>query len=66
MAKLIEMITPTWIADKDDEYMPIYDPSKDGERIRLVRCKDCKKLPICCIRRDNNPEWFCAEGELKD
>ena len=77
MAKLIEYITPTWIREKEDECIPIYDPTIDGERIELVRCKDCKYQHwvnaetgniVCKIggRGANPPDWFCADGKKKD
>lgn len=31
----------------------------------LIRCKDCDKVEICCIRRTDNPEWFCADAEKR-
>lgn len=35
-------------------------------RQTIVRCKDCKREEICCIRRTNDPNWFCADGKRKD
>lgn len=32
----------------------------------LVRCKDCVKRRLCCIRRTDDPEWFCGDGERED
>jgi hypothetical protein len=32
----------------------------------LVRCKDCIKVDICCRRKTDNPNWFCADGERKE
>lgn len=71
MAKLVEYITPTWIPEKEGECIPIYDSSIDGERIELVRCKDCKwadprdgvceHLPGAIA----SPDWFCADGERR-
>lgn len=29
----------------------------------LIRCKDCVKRGLCCIRRTDDPEWFCGDGE---
>lgn len=34
------------------------------ERPEIVRCKDCAKSRICCIRRADDPDWFCADGEV--
>ena len=31
----------------------------------VVRCNDCRKSELCCIRRTNDPEWFCGSGERK-
>lgn len=31
----------------------------------IVHCKDCIKEECCCIRRTDNPNWFCADGEQK-
>lgn len=76
MAKLVEFITPTWIREKEDKCIPIYDPSIDGERIELVRCKDCKYgrtavsayADMYCERlgRCVTADWFCADGEKKE
>lgn len=78
MPKLVEYITPTWIPEKEGECIPIYDPAIDGERIELVRCKDCihrgksEKCVLAAISEekdyplfmlDNRGEWFCADGE---
>ena len=56
------------------------EPVKDDETICLwgwevkvllgmisnvIRCKDCRKVELCCIRRTDNPEWFCGSGERK-
>lgn len=46
------------------EFVENDEPLK--EQPHIVRCRDCKKLEICCIRREDNPDWFCAEGERKD
>ena len=35
-------------------------------RQTIVRCKDCKREEVCCIRRTNDPNWFCADGKRKD
>jgi hypothetical protein len=29
----------------------------------IIRCKDCKREEVCCIRRTNDPNWFCADGK---
>ena len=31
----------------------------------LVLCKDCKREEVCCIRRTNDQNWFCADGEME-
>lgn len=35
-------------------------------RQTIVRCKDCKREEICCIRRKNDPNWFCADGKERE
>lgn len=76
MAKLVEYITPTWIPEEGDKCIPIYDSSIDGERIELVRCKDCKywrqntefcgRWSVGNVARHTPPDWFCADGERKE
>ena len=32
----------------------------------LVRCKNCKRVEVCCRRPGDDPDWFCADGVRKD
>ena len=32
------------------------------DAVSVVRCKDCKREEVCCIRRTNDSNWFCADG----
>lgn len=49
-----------WLAEAD--YMPV------------VRCKECKYWEYDCIfpngycrlRKQDNPDWFCADGKRKE
>lgn len=36
------------------------------DAVQVVRCKDCKHEEVCCRRRTNDPNWFCADGECKE
>ena len=74
MTKIIELIMPIYkdqITERDIE-------ASSGE---LVRCKDCihrgdsKKCILAAVAKtkncpvflvDNNGEWFCADGKMKD
>ena len=35
-------------------------------KVQPVRCRDCKRVEICCRRPTDDPDWFCADGVKKD
>ena len=44
-----------------------YEPNGNPkDMVELVLCKDCSKRRLCCIRRTDDPEWFCGDGERED
>ena len=42
----------------------IVDEQMKDQR-EIVRCIDCINVDVCCRRRTDNPDWFCADGERK-
>ena len=66
----------TEISRISNEYLDLV--KKASKQPQIVRCKDCKyaEVDMCCshpsewnnseTRNHNNPDWFCADGEVKD
>ena len=63
MAKLVEKIVPTWVAEEGDEYIPVYDPTIDGESIELIRCKDCKHAVLTTSGEAKYCKWWQGEED---
>lgn len=42
----------------------IVDEQMKDQR-EIVRCIDCINVDVCCRRRTDNPDWFCADGEKR-
>ena len=51
----------------DEKTGKIEDISDSMDYVKIVRCKDCIKKPLCTIYRETNDDYgYCALAERKE